>query len=92
MVEYHQKLSCRKCHQNREDYSDIKKDCNNCHFDWNAESFNHNITGLILDEDHIENACEDCHVGRNFSIIPTCNDCHDDKAYPKDKPGKLSGK
>ncbi|RKY97686.1 MAG: hypothetical protein DRQ13_04405 [Ignavibacteriae bacterium] len=89
LTNYHQDLSCRRCHQNRINYSDIDKECSSCHFDWNSENFDHKVTGLILDEDHIENDCEDCHIDRNFNINPTCDNCHDDKNYPGDEPGKL---
>ncbi len=88
LTKYHQDLSCRKCHQSRTNYSDIDKECNSCHFDWNSETFDHKVADLILDENHIENDCEDCHIGRNFNTKPMCNNCHDDKNYPKDLPGK----
>jgi hypothetical protein len=89
LIKYHPDVSCSKCHQNRTNYSNIDKECNNCHFDWNSETFDHNITGLILDEDHIENDCEDCHIDKNFSAKPTCDNCHDTMTYPEDLPGKL---
>jgi hypothetical protein len=89
LTNYHQDLSCRKCHQNRTNYSDIEKGCNDCHFEWNSENFDHKVTGLILDEDHIGNDCEDCHIEKNFGINPTCTNCHDDKNYPEHKPGKI---
>ena len=89
---YHQDLSCLKCHRSKTDYSGIKQSCNSCHFDWNIESFEHKITGLILDDIHIEIDCEDCHVGRDFSIKPVCENCHDDKSFPQDLPGRLTKK
>ncbi|MGB5893185.1 MAG: cytochrome c3 family protein [Ignavibacteriaceae bacterium] len=89
LTKYHQDVSCRKCHQDRTNYSSIDKECNNCHFDWNSETFNHKITGLILDEDHIENDCQDCHIDKNFSANPTCDNCHEDITYPEVIPGKL---
>ncbi len=54
-----------------------------------SENFDHKVTGLILDEDHIENDCEDCHIEKNFEINPACKNCHDDKNYPEYKPGKF---
>ena len=75
--------------EKKTDYSDIDAECNSCHFNWNSEKFDHKVTGLILDEDHIENDCEDCHIERSFSTGPTCDNCHDDKNYPEDKPGKI---
>ncbi len=89
LTNYHQDLSCRKCHQSKTNYSNIDKECSNCHFDWNSENFDHKVTGLILDEDHIENDCEDCHIEKNFEINPACKNCHDDKNYPEYKPGKF---
>ncbi len=86
---FHKNLSCRKCHNNAAKYSDVKKECNSCHFGWNSESFDHKITGLVLDEDHLENSCEDCHINLDFKRNPECDSCHDDKNYPEHKPGKL---
>jgi len=89
LIKYHQDVSCSKCHQNKTNYSNIDKECFNCHFDWNSETFDHKITELILDEDHIENDCEDCHIDKNFSTKPTCDNCNEGMSYPEDIPGKL---
>ena len=47
------------------------------------------VTGLVLDENHIENDCEDCHVNKNYSVKPTCEECHDEITYPDKLPGKM---
>jgi len=86
---FHQELACRKCHQDKTNYSNISKECNSCHFDWAPETFDHKITGLKLDENHVENDCQDCHINKNFSVKPTCDSCHEGINYPKDIPGKL---
>jgi hypothetical protein len=86
---FHQNISCTKCHKSRTNFTRIDNKCNSCHSDWNIETFDHQVTGLILDEDHSENDCEDCHIDRDFSVNPTCDNCHDDINYPDDKPGEL---
>lgn len=86
---YHEDLSCLKCHRSKTDYSGLESNCNSCHFDWKTGTFNHKITGLILNDTHIEVECEDCHSGKDFSIKPGCDNCHDEKSYPIDLPGKM---
>ncbi|MFC2103658.1 cytochrome c3 family protein, partial [Bacteroidota bacterium] len=88
--EYHKNLSCLKCHRSKTNYSGIKGNCNDCHFAWSIDTFNHKVTGLILDRIHLEIDCVDCHDGRNFSIKPVCVNCHDDKSFPKDILGKFT--
>jgi hypothetical protein len=89
LTKYHQGVTCPQCHQDKTNYSNINKVCNNCHYDWNPEMFDHKITGLILDKNHVENDCQDCHIDKNFSANPTCDNCHEDMIYPNDIPGKL---
>jgi hypothetical protein len=48
------------------------------------------VTGLILDDMHIDFDCTDCHPDEDFSGDPYCEDCHDEKTYPEFKPGKLN--
>jgi len=88
LSEYHNKLLCVKCHVNYK-FTDLNNQCVSCHSDWKLGTFDHKITGLSLDENHIELDCSDCHIERVFSKAPTCANCHDEKKYPKDKPGKL---
>ncbi len=87
LKDYHSGISCKGCH------SDFKvkfgtHECSTCHTGWNSSNFNHRITGLILDSDHSEFECSDCHTGKKFTTTPSCSTCHDDKSFPKDKPGK----
>jgi hypothetical protein len=84
---YHQKTTCRQCHGDKNQFTKLNKNCTQCHKNWEVGTFNHKITGLVLDEVHIEADCESCHLERNFAVKPTCENCHDDKVYPKDKPG-----
>lgn len=84
---YHKLLSCSSCHVNNE-FSKLSKNCLSCHRSWKNGEFEHSVTGLKLDDDHIENDCSDCHQNMNFSKKPTCKECHDDYAFPAQKPGK----
>ncbi|MCW8809525.1 MAG: hypothetical protein OQJ93_00810 [Ignavibacteriaceae bacterium] len=85
---YHSKLSCTKCHQTKTVFTGLNSSCTSCHSGWNSKTFNHKVTGFALDDVHIEFDCSDCHIGENFSASPSCENCHDDKSYPNDKPGK----
>ena len=86
---FHAKLSCSSCHKVKSEFTGLSSSCTSCHAGWNSKTFNHKITGLILDDVHIEFDCGDCHIGEDFSKKPSCENCHDDKNYPDDKPGKL---
>jgi hypothetical protein len=82
---FHEKLDCIKCHKNSK-FVKQNNNCTSCHNNF-AAGFNHSVTGLKLDEIHIELECIDCHVENNFSKKPDCSNCHEDKSFPKDKPG-----
>lgn len=86
---YHAKLSCAKCHGTQIPYKKLDNKCSNCHTGWNSSNFNHKVTGLVLDETHIEFDCTDCHGEEDYSKKPSCEGCHDDMSYPQNKPGKL---
>ena len=92
LSKYHVKLPCAKCHGSKLPYQKLDNQCINCHKDWSNENFKHSVTGLQLDETHLELSCEDCHVEKNYSIKPSCDACHENYVYPKQKPGKLVGK
>jgi hypothetical protein len=92
LSKYHINLSCVKCHGSKLPYNKLDNKCSSCHQVWNSENFKHSITGLQLDEIHMELSCKDCHIENNFSVKPSCNNCHDNYSYPKQKPGKLVGK
>ena len=85
---FHQDLACQKCHGSEGKFVKLNNDCNSCHT-FNSKTFNHKVTGLILNQTHSELDCGDCHIDRNFGVPPSCANCHDDKSFPKDKPGKM---
>lgn len=85
---YHAKLECIQCHKTKSEFSGLSGNCLSCHKEWGSKSFEHKVTGFILDEVHSEFECSDCHKEKDFSKTPSCENCHDDKIYPKDKPGK----
>ncbi len=89
---FHINLTCAKCHGSKLPYKKLSNKCESCHKSWNSENFKHAITGLKLDETHIDFGCEDCHAENNYAKKPSCDGCHDDYSYPKQKPGKLVGK
>lgn len=86
---YHSKLSCSSCHKTKAVFTGLSSNCNSCHVGWNSSNFNHKVTGLILDETHIEFDCGDCHPKEDYSKKPGCDDCHEDMTYPEYKPGKI---
>lgn len=85
---YHKPLSCEKCHKTKGKFKGLSRNCNSCHKGWNAKTFNHvKVTGVVLDEIHLEADCGDCHEKRNFGRKPSCDACHDDgRKYPASKP------
>jgi hypothetical protein len=89
---FHKNLSCEKCHGNKMPYQKLDNKCTNCHKNWSSETFNHSKTGLKLNETHSEFSCEDCHIDKNFAVSPSCNNCHENYAFPKQLPGKLVNK
>jgi hypothetical protein len=92
LSKHHVKLSCAKCHGSKLPYQKIDNKCSSCHRGWNKETFKHSITGLQLDEIHLQLGCENCHEGNDYSVKPGCNSCHENFAYPKQKPGILVSK
>ena len=85
----HINLACTVCHKKGKEFTALDNKCISCHPDWNSMSFNHKVTGLVLNETHSEFECGDCHLNKDFSKKPSCENCHDDKSFPKDKPGTL---
>ncbi len=86
---YHKNLSCSKCHESKIDYTGLNNECLSCHSVWNSGNFNHGITDLMLDENHVDNDCIDCHKESIFAENIRCDDCHDEITYPDRIPGKL---
>jgi len=85
---YHAELNCSSCHQAKSVFTGLNSSCTSCHSGWNSNTFDHKVTGLALDDMHSELDCGDCHIGEDFSKNPSCENCHDDKNFPNDKPGK----
>ena len=85
---FHEKLECTKCHINN-NFAKLDNNCTSCHKNFTAELFNHSVTGLKLNETHSALDCGDCHINNNFAVEPSCKNCHDDKSFPKDKPGNV---
>lgn len=84
----HLKLSCDKCHTKAGTFKGLNRNCTSCHNNFLLGSFNHKVTGLELDDNHIEAECTDCHINNDFTK-KDCNNCHEGYSYPKQKPGKL---
>ena len=85
----HVDLPCRECHGGQVPFVIPDSRCDGCHAGWDLGTFDHDVTGLILDETHVDMDCDLCHVGRDFSIEPGCDNCHDDRGHPQDRPGTL---
>jgi hypothetical protein len=84
---FHGRLGCQQCHKAPGKFVRLNANCESCHKGW-QKKFTHAKTGLSLDETHGALDCENCHVDGNFSVRPSCAACHQDKAYPAQKPGK----
>ena len=54
--------------------------------------FDHKLKGITFSEAHNELECENRHSKSDFTNSPICSDCHDDKSFPKDLPGKRGKK
>jgi len=85
---FHLVLPCQKCHGNSTPYKKLNNECESCHKNLKNRKFDHLIVGLVLSENHKDLECENCHSQNKFSISPECLSCHEDKSWPKDKPGK----
>ncbi|MBM3880771.1 MAG: hypothetical protein FJ387_13825 [Verrucomicrobia bacterium] len=78
---------CAQCHETAEEKTDA---CAHCHSDREIPQFQHDKTGLVLDESHKDAACTDCHVGSRFRQPPTCSGCHEEEeqiSFPAKLPG-----
>jgi len=85
----HSKLECGKCHTEPGSFKGLDRRCEDCHDDWPPEDFNHEVTGLILDEIHTDLDCDICHSDDDYSKL-NCADCHGDEVtYPDIIPGEI---
>ncbi len=84
---YHRELLCSDCHGTAADFVTPSTDCDRCHVDWGPD-FNHAVTGLVMNEDHSDIECENCHLEGDFTCRPDCIACHEDEiAFPAQLPG-----
>jgi hypothetical protein len=88
LKKYHAHLPCQKCHEIRNGFNKPDRNCRSCHKGWKRGAFNHKVTGLELSANHIELECENCHQAGDFTKKPVCKECHTDKEFPKELPGK----
>jgi RecJ-like exonuclease len=79
---------CSNCHGPAYKFTKPSTTCTNCHIHWDVGVFDHSVIGLTLNEDHEEEDCEVCHIDRDFRVVPTCDNCHDEISYPDDLPGE----
>jgi len=87
---FHQNLTCQTCHKDQVEFSALNTSCSSCHKkSWQTGKFDHSVTGIQLDENHREMDCESCHLNRNFNAKPQCTECHEEKSFPKNIPGKI---
>jgi hypothetical protein len=75
------------CHGSPRDFRTPSDKCTSCHIHWEAGTFDHKVTGLVLSEDHLDLDCSDCHLEMDFSARPSCEDCHDEPMLPEKLPG-----
>jgi hypothetical protein len=85
---YHGEVACTTCHGQPQSFRTPSGHCSDCHIHWEAGSFDHAVTGLVLSEDHVDLDCGDCHRGMNMEVPPACDDCHDEAMLPDYLPGK----
>jgi hypothetical protein len=88
LYKFHKSMACGTCHKTAGALRKPDLSCESCHVGW-QNAFDHRKTGLILDDTHRKASCAECHGAKIFAKPPCCTDCHDDKSYPKDKPGKM---
>jgi hypothetical protein len=89
---YHSGVECQTCHGSPQSFRTPSDRCTACHIHWEVGQFDHAVTGVILNDDHIDLECVDCHSGRDFSRTPSCTDCHDDAMLPDYLPGERVGR
>ena len=85
---YHSSLACSKCHGSSMPYKRLDKNCVSCHKNFTQGKFDHKLVGLIFSDNHKDLECKNCHLNGDFTRSPKCSECHDDKSYPAQLPGK----
>lgn len=89
---YHSKLACSRCHGNDFPFKKLDNNCLSCHKNFAAGKYDHKAAGLILSESHKDLECNNCHIKDVFGKKPECTECHDDKSFPAQLPGKRGKK
>lgn len=84
---YHKNVNCSNCHGSSLPYKRTGHKCVTCHKNFTAK-FDHKLAGFEFSEGHTGLECKNCHAGDDFIKTPVCTECHDDKSYPQDLPGK----
>ncbi|HOX27013.1 MAG TPA: cytochrome c3 family protein [Candidatus Krumholzibacteria bacterium] len=84
---FHTKVACTTCHGQTPSFRTPTGECADCHIHWKLGSFDHRVTGLVLNEAHREIDCENCHLDRAFQATPSCEACHDEPMLPQRLPG-----
>jgi len=90
--QFHQELTCRRCHTEGGSFVGLKSACASCHGEWTPETFQHRAIGMTLDATHADFPCEVCHLDALYREHPTCEQCHDTITYPERLPGSRVAK
>lgn len=89
LYKFHKSMACDTCHKRTGEFKTPGRSCASCHTEF-QKTFDHSKTGLTLNDTHREVSCADCHgAAMTFAEPPSCASCHDDKSYPRDKPGTM---
>jgi hypothetical protein len=95
LIKYHVNNGCRDCHESLP-FAKLDRECGSCHTDWSSKNFDHTVTGQLLDENHADLDCTDCHADGKFTVAPACDNCHDADGdppvtFPARRPGPRRG-
>ncbi|MBZ0111750.1 MAG: hypothetical protein K8J08_04750, partial [Thermoanaerobaculia bacterium] len=85
---------CFSCHESdyasatEPDHSGFPTTCENCHGQngWQPASFDHNLTGFILQGAHLAVACEACHASGYAGTPTDCFSCHESNYNAAQEP------
>lgn len=71
---------CYSCHRDDEPHEGrLGLSCADCHTDagWSPAKFDHDLAAFKLEGEHVEAACEECHVNKQFQgTSMDCYSCH----------------
>ncbi len=80
--QYHNKLTCRRCHAPGQPYRDANKNCAVCHDNFAPGIWDHQKTDCRLDPLHSGLACASCHIDQwGPGKKPECRSCHVEDSY-----------